>query len=306
VGFGSALRTAWNAASDTGRKAAAAVAASLHAAETFVARIVTNAVHDGEAATKSAVAGVGTATKNVSRTIVDAATTARRRAEDTSLTLAVGAYRQVHAAFGKKPVKKPVQPCPRQFYEIYYDVYGREIRRVETSEKDRHFLVSGDKNLRLDDALTPGDSPYHLHEDPETLNQVAVQWAKHAPFPAYLRVLDVVPKLARPAAALWPVSGAATLWWIKQNSAEGHDLDAKTWLSDTFGHRTLWNAGDGLYVHNDKVGNAAWGYYMDNRAREVEWVALFGARVQSAEDAGVAEDPMDQDFIRRGYNIPRR
>lgn len=142
-------------------------------------------------------------------------------------------------------------------------------------------MTNGRTTVRLDGAPIAGDTPYRFMNDPAALDRVAVEWAEQAPAPAL-----------------------STIFWLKDNSGEGGRLDPKPWLAERFGVRTLWNAGDGLYVHNDKVGNAAWGYYADNRWGLELSVALYGARRQSKGEAGRPEDTLDQAFIRRGFAIP--
>ena len=84
---------------------------------------------------------------------------------------------------------------------------------------------------------------------------------------------------------------------IAAHSLPGGTLDFKRLLRD----RSLFNAGEGLYVHKHAVGNAAWGYYMQARGYSLE-TALNGASVQGASRGG--EDTLDQLMIRRGFRIP--
>lgn len=164
--------------------------------------------------------------------------------------------------------------CAQGGDDIYYNICGEVVWRTDNGTgEDRHFLVHESQIHRLDYGLQAGSTPYALFTDPSALDFMAVGLAKGAP--------DV------------------SLLNFKKESSEGGQLDFKHSLPA----RALWNAGDGLYVHRDKVGNTAWGYYTDNRTPIPLPAALWGARRQAAMETGRPEDPLDQQFIRRGYKI---
>jgi hypothetical protein len=87
---------------------------------------------------------------------------------------------------------------------------------------------------------------------------------------------------------------------FKRESYEGKALDFKHKLHGN----SLWNAGNGLYVHNDKVGNTVWAYYADKRMGIPLFVALAEGQLQALRQTRSLDNRIDQSFIRRGYSIP--
>ena len=149
MGFGSAFKKAWNAASDAGRQTAAAVADDVNAAKAFaaggakavanVARIAGVTVKDaaaaGGAAARNAAIKTGAAVKNAAvsagsaakeavvgaknalvhgvRRVGSAVTAARDRAHKVTSRMVDEAYKKAHAVFGRRPVGQPIQRCPQ-------------------------------------------------------------------------------------------------------------------------------------------------------------------------------------------------
>ncbi|HXG45150.1 MAG TPA: RHS repeat-associated core domain-containing protein, partial [Gemmatimonadales bacterium] len=155
---------------------------------------------------------------------------------------------------------------------VAYNTNGAEIGRWGSDKTNQYFLVKDGQVHNLDYALKAGSSPYEIHDSPGEFDAIATSLAAAAP--AY---------------------GNRLL--IGLHSLPNGTLDFKRSLPD----RSLWNAGNGLYVHKDKVGNAAWGNYMARRGYSLA-TALGGASLQGASVGG--EDPLDQRMIRRGYNLP--
>ena len=148
MGFGSAFKKAWNAASDAGRKAAAEIAADVNAAKAYAVRTgraVADAAHDAGVAVKNAAVATGVAVKNTAvkaglavkntaiaagnaakdaaiaakkavvstaKKVGKAVTSAGKQAHAVSAAAVNNAYKQVHAVFGRQPVGQPIQPCP--------------------------------------------------------------------------------------------------------------------------------------------------------------------------------------------------
>ena len=161
--------------------------------------------------------------------------------------------------------------------DIFYDEHGKEIKemRVKNDQPDRHFLVLNGEKYRLDNPLEEGARPYDIHRDPAEFDATATALTEGAP------------KLG--------------LRGIYQESQEGGRLDFKRKLPD----RSLWNAGDGLYTHKDKVGNTAWGYYMSGEGVPL-WLATLGASYQAGMVGRRAGEAEDQKFIERGYRLRRK
>ena len=124
----------------------------------------------------------------------------------------------------------------------------------------------------MDYGLQPGDTPYEIHSSPD--------------------VFDATAK------ALTAGTRSYGLLGIYRESQEGKQLDFKRLLPD----RALWKAGDGLYTHKDKVGNTAWAYYVSGQGVPL-WMAKRGAGQQARSVGQDQDDPADQDFIERGYNL---
>jgi uncharacterized protein RhaS with RHS repeats len=155
----------------------------------------------------------------------------------------------------------------------YYDIYGVEVERIEAKQDvDTYFLRHEGKEYRLDYGLEGGPEPFQLVHDPEAFDPLARALGMSVEVPVMRFYLESHP---------------------------GGKLDLKEGLPE----RMLWNAGGGLYVHRDKVGNAAWGYYGKTHGYPL-WLLLWGARVQGKSTLAGREDPLDQVFVARGYRLP--
>ncbi len=158
--------------------------------------------------------------------------------------------------------------------EIYYNEYGKEVKRVEKEGEDEHYLMVDNKPVRLDYGLVEGATPYSISHDPSMFDAQAKALANHAP----------------------DYSSDAQIF---VHSWPGGTLDFKRVLPD----RSLYNTGDGMYVHKHAVGNAAWGSYMAGHGFSLSR-ALKGAAAQGWSRGG--EDPFDQRMIRRGFKLGSR
>lgn len=166
-----------------------------------------------------------------------------------------------------------------------YDQCGNQTGYVETGGPDRHFMNLNDgRRVQIDGRPIAGSTPYRIIDNPAALDHVARQTSRaeddnYTAFGAYL-----------------------------QSRRNGGDLDFKPDINARFGVRTLWNAGSvggqRMYVHNDKVANAAWGHYMNNNTIVSLQQALDAAAGQASAVGAVGEN-LDQIFIRRGWGIPR-
>ena len=136
----------------------------------------------------------------------------------------------------------------------------------------QHYLSHGGQEYRLDYKLTPGSTPYGMFTT-GAMNFMATSLGASAPSYGNRLAVEV-------------------------HSLPGGTLDMKRNLPA----RALWNAGGGLLVHSDKVGNAAWGYYMARQGYTIGQ-ALSGASLQGRSVGG--EDPLDQAMIRRGFGLYR-
>ena len=160
---------------------------------------------------------------------------------------------------------------------ITYTVDGAELSRSGTATENEYFLSYKGEVHGLDGPLSPNAPVSQVIEDPGMLDATAKPLALGAP----------------------EVDG---LTGLKNNSTTGKPLDFKPVLGKTYGN-ALWAAGDGTFVHDDKVGNAAWGYYAHMRAHVPLWAAKLGGQYQSLRAKHQMDDPRDQQFIERGYQI---
>lgn len=145
---------------------------------------------------------------------------------------------------------------------------------MKNDQPDRYFLRRASGDVELDGPI--GGPVSGVVDDPNALNQAATSLANAAPQMKHI------------------------FGDFKQQSYEGGSLDFKHQLHGNI----LWNAGNGLYVHNDKVGNTAWAYYANKRMGIPLFMALGGAQYQALKQTYSRDDPLDQSFIRRGYSIP--
>ena len=138
--------------------------------------------------------------------------------------------------------------------------------------------MNGGGYITLDGAPISGTTPYRVIDDGSALDRVAVG-------------------VSRAEDDDYTAMGA-----VIASARNGGDLDFKPDLNAQFGVRTLWNAGDGVYVHNDKVANTAWGHYIHSNTIVPLGAALRGAAQQS-QSVGATGESLDQMFIRRGWNL---
>jgi RHS repeat-associated protein len=171
--------------------------------------------------------------------------------------------------------------------DYYYNTRGSVIRVNKTVTEDRHYMVANDGKpnqivIELDGRPIAGSTPYRFINDPSALDREA-KFLGSSEDDTYRNPLE----------------------FARQSRNHGGDLDFKPDLNRRWGVRTLWNAGGGLYVHNDKVGNAAWGYYTAHRTMFPEDFAVSQATkaARQTNPSGVGE-ALDAQFIRRGWHIP--
>jgi hypothetical protein len=164
-----------------------------------------------------------------------------------------------------------------------YDQCGNQTGYTETGGPDRHFMkLNSGQTIQLDGRPIAGATPYRIIANPASLDRVAKMIADNEDNDYGIEDLTRV-------------------------SQPGGDLDFKPDVYSQFGKRTLWNAGSvggtQMYVHGDKVANAAWGRYVKRNTAAWEDLALWGARQQARQSGAVGEN-LDQVFIRRGWRLP--
>lgn len=164
-----------------------------------------------------------------------------------------------------------------------YDQCGNQIGYTETGGPDRHFMkLNSGATIQIDGRPIAEATPYKIIGNAASLDRVAKMIADNEDDNYGIEDLNSV-------------------------SQPGGDLDFKPDVYSQFGTRTLWNAGDvggtHMYVHGDKVANAAYARYVRRNTAAPEWLVLWGARRQ-ARSAGAVGEPLDQLFIRRGWRIP--
>lgn len=159
--------------------------------------------------------------------------------------------------------------------DIYFSMQGQETRRVDNDKPDRYFLETGERTIQIDQPLSTKRPVSGVVDDPGAINQVATSLVAAAP-------------------------RYTSMGEFRTNSHTGESLDFKQQLHGNI----LWNAGNGMYWSNDKVGNVAWAYYAKSTMGYPLIVALLGAQYQARTRTGRGDDPLDQAAIRRGYGIP--
>jgi RHS repeat-associated protein len=191
----------------------------------------------------------------------------------------------LYAYAGSNPVSysDPFGLCASEGGDYTYDQCGNQIGYVETGGPDRHFMrLSSAQTIQIDGRPIAGETPYRIISNPASLDRVARSIADNE-------------------------DDNYAVWDLARVSQPGGDLDFKPDVYSRFGTRTLWNAGNvggtQMYVHGDKVANAAWGRYVRRNTAASLGLALWGARGQ-ARGAGAVGEDLDQIFIRRGWRIP--
>ncbi len=203
-----------------------------------------------------------------------------RRLRANSFLRMSGVRRPAKVVGGGNSYSIQVKSCVGGIY--IYNECGQFLRFVETGGPDRHVMALKDgRTIILDGRPIPEDTPYRFIDDPAALDRIAKL-------------------IAQSEDDNYSWAGA------KAASREGGDLDFKPDIYSQYGVRTLWNAGaingGQMYVHGDKIGNAAWAYYIRQKTLIPLVAALYFARRQSSQVGAVGED-LDQVFIRRGWGI---
>ncbi len=157
---------------------------------------------------------------------------------------------------------------------ITYDEYGKEIHRVKIGGRDRYYLSHNGSLSQLDYALRQDPTPYEIHTDPKDLTSTVTTMGQ-----------------SEPSCSLFAGCFA-------RESKTGGRLDFKQRLPD----RSLWNAGSNLYVHKDKVGNAAWAFFGRKQGLPL-WLLKLGAQAYARSQGQSEDDPEDMDFITRGFRL---
>ena len=159
--------------------------------------------------------------------------------------------------------------------DITFNMKGEEIDRVKNDKPDRYFLNTGSRSIQIDRPLSPNNPVSGIVDAPGAISQIATA------------LVGAAPKYS-------------SLGRFRANSHSGGTLDFKRQLHGNI----LWNAGNGMYWSNDKVGNVAWGHYAKSVMGYGLSFALAGAQYQAISRTGSLDDPLDQAAIRRGYAIP--
>ncbi|MCC7003362.1 MAG: hypothetical protein IT357_14490, partial [Gemmatimonadaceae bacterium] len=156
--------------------------------------------------------------------------------------------------------------------DIVFNMRGEIVWQLKTDTPDRYFLRRGNNDVQLDRPIT--EPVAGVVDDPKAFDQSVKQLVSSAPV-------------------------ASTFEEFVKQSFSGGTFDFKTRLSGNI----LWNAGDGQYVHNDKLSNTAWAHYADKVMGIPMVMALAGGQFQALLQTRALDDSRDQAFIRRGYAI---
>jgi hypothetical protein len=164
--------------------------------------------------------------------------------------------------------------------DYLYDQCGNQIGYTETGGPDRHFMkLNSGGTIQIDGRPIAGSTPYRIIGNAASLDRVAKVIADNED--DNYGVED-----------------------LRRVSQPGGDLDFKPDVYSQFGTRTLWNAGDvdgtHMYVHGDKVANAAWGRYVRRNTAALEGLALWGARGQARAPVLLAKTWTKSSFVEVG------